>query len=149
MIPPTRINKPYQIVVDTNVLVAGLRSNRGASYKLLTILNDARWQVNISTTLIFEYEEILKRSSLELGLSFPDIDGIIRGICSISNQRQIFHVWRPTSTDPDDDFLIDLAVKAQAEFLVTYNQRNLQPAEKFGIKVVSPKQFLQFIGEIP
>jgi len=149
MIPPTRINKPYQIVVDTNVLVAGLRSNRGASYKLLTILNDARWQVNISTTLIFEYEEILKRSSLELGLSFPDIDAIIRGICSICNQRQIFYVWRPTSTDPDDDFLIDLAVKAQAEFLVTYNQRNLQPAEKFGIKVVSPKQFLQFIGEIP
>jgi putative PIN family toxin of toxin-antitoxin system len=149
MTPPTRINKPYQIVVDTNVLVAGLRSNRGASYKLLTILNDARWQVNISTTLIFEYEEILKRSSLELGLSFPDIDAIIRGICSISNQRQIFYVWRPTSTDPDDDFLIDLAVKAQAEFLVTYNQRNLQPAERFGIKVVSPKQFLQFIGEIP
>jgi len=149
MIPPTRINKPYQIVVDTNVLVAGLRSNRGASYKLLTILNDARWQVNISTTLIFEYEEILKRSSLELGLSFTDIDAIIRGICSISNQRQIFYVWRPTSTDPDDDFLIDLAVKAQAEFLVTYNQRNLQPAERFGIKVVSPKQFLQFIGEIP
>ena len=149
MIPPTRINKPYQIVVDTNVLVAGLRSNRGASYKLLTILNDARWQVNISTTLIFEYEEILKRSSLELGLSFPDIDAIIRGICSISNQRQIFYVWRPTSTDPDDDFLIDLAVKSQAEFLVTYNQRNLQPAERFGIKVVSPKQFLQFIGEIP
>jgi putative PIN family toxin of toxin-antitoxin system len=149
MIPPTRINKPYQIVVDTNVLVAGLRSNRGASYKLLTILNDARWQVNISTTLIFEYEEILKRSSLELGLSFPDIDAIIRGICSISNQRQIFYVWRPTSTDPDDDFLIDLAVKAQAEFLVNYNQINLQPAEKFGIKVVSPKPFLQFIGEIP
>lgn len=149
MTPPTRINKPYQIVIDTNVLVAGLRSNRGASYKLLTILNDARWQVNISTTLIFEYEEILKRSSLELGLSFPDIDAIIRGICSIYNQRQIFYVWRPTSTDPDDDFLIDLAVKAQAEFLVTYNQRNLQPAERFGIKVVSPKQFLQFIGEIP
>lgn len=149
MIPPNRINKPYQIVIDTNVLVAGLRSNRGASYKLLTILNDARWQVNISTTLIFEYEEILKRSSLELGLSFPDIDAIIRGICSISNQLQIFYVWRPTSTDPDDDFLIDLAVKAQAEFLVTYNQINLQPAERFGIKVVSPKQFLQFIGEIP
>lgn len=136
-------------MIDTNVLVAGLRSNRGASYKLLTILNDARWQVNISTTLIFEYEEILKRSSLELCLSFPDIDAIIRGICSISNQRQIFYVWRPSSTDPDHDFLINLAVKAQAEFLVTYNQRNLKSAERFGIKVVSPKQFLQFIGEIP
>ncbi len=53
--------KTYQIILDTNVLLAGLRSRRGASYKLLTILNDNRWQLNISTTLVFEYEEILKR----------------------------------------------------------------------------------------
>lgn len=52
--------KTYQIVLDTNVLFAGLRSQRGASYKLLTILNDIRWQLNISTALLFEYEEILK-----------------------------------------------------------------------------------------
>jgi len=55
------MTKPYQIVLDTNILLSGLRSNRGASYKLLTILNDKRWQLNISTTLVFEYEEILKR----------------------------------------------------------------------------------------
>lgn len=44
----------YQIVLDTNVLLTGLRSNRGASYKLLTILNDRRWQLNVSTTLVFQ-----------------------------------------------------------------------------------------------
>ncbi|MHC5609778.1 MAG: PIN domain-containing protein [Nostoc sp.] len=46
----------YQLVLDTNVLLSGLRSNCGASYKLLTILNDRRWQLNVSTTLVFEYE---------------------------------------------------------------------------------------------
>ena len=51
----------YQIVIDTNVILAGLRSKNGASYKLLSILNDKRFQINISATLIFEYEEILKR----------------------------------------------------------------------------------------
>ncbi|MDM9384171.1 PIN domain-containing protein [Chlorogloeopsis sp. ULAP01] len=51
---------PYQIVLDTNVLLAGLYSSRGASYKLLIMLNDSRWQLNISIALIFEYEEILK-----------------------------------------------------------------------------------------
>ncbi|MCI0554700.1 MAG: PIN domain-containing protein [Anaerolineae bacterium] len=45
---------PYQIVIDTNVMVAGLRSKRGASYKLLAMLKDERWQVNVSITLIFE-----------------------------------------------------------------------------------------------
>ncbi|AKE64225.1 Protein of unknown function DUF132 [Microcystis aeruginosa NIES-2549] len=52
---------PYQIVIDTNVILAGLLSNKGASYKLLTILNDQRFQINVSATLVFEYEEILKR----------------------------------------------------------------------------------------
>ena len=79
-------------MVDTNVLVAALRSNRGASYRLLTMLNDGRWQVNISTALIFEYEEVLKRENQQLGLSFREIDAIIRGICSIANQYEIFYV---------------------------------------------------------
>lgn len=52
---------PYQIVIDTNVILAGFLSNKGASYKLLTILNDQRFQINVSATLVFEYEEILKR----------------------------------------------------------------------------------------
>ncbi|NJO31135.1 MAG: PIN domain-containing protein [Richelia sp. SL_2_1] len=75
------MSKPYQIVLDTNVLLAGLRSNRGASYKLLTILNDSRWQLNISTALIFEYEEILKREKEQLTLTLSDIDSVIDAIC--------------------------------------------------------------------
>ena len=50
--------------------------------------------------------------------------------------------------DADDEFLIDLALKAQADFIITYNQRDLQPVERFGIQVVTPKQFLQIIGEV-
>jgi predicted nucleic acid-binding protein len=54
----------------------------------------------------------------------------------------------PLARDDDDDFLIDLAFKAQADFIITYNQKDLQPVERFGIRVVTPKQFLQIIGEI-
>ncbi len=100
------MTKPYQIVLDTNVLLSGLRSNRGASYKLLTILNDKRWQLNISTTLVFEYEEILKREKKHLGLSDEDIDNVIEAICRIANRCSIFYLWRPVARDPDDDFPI-------------------------------------------
>ena len=137
-----------QIIVDTNVLVAGLRSSRGASYKLLTMLNDERWQLNISTPLALEYEEVLKRESVSLGLSVEDIDDLVDGLCAIANKRNLFYSWRPMAKDADDDFIIDLAVESQADFIVTYNQRDLQPAEIFGIMVVSPKQFLQIVGEI-
>lgn len=134
--------------MDTNVLLAGLRSQRGASYKLLTMLNNKRWRLNVSTTLLFEYEQILKRESVQLGLSIEDIDNLIDGICAIANLRNIFYLWRPVANDPNDDFLIDLAVESQSDFIITYNQRDLQPAERFGIRVLSPKQFLQEIGEI-
>jgi putative PIN family toxin of toxin-antitoxin system len=139
---------PYQIVLDTNVLLAGLRSSRGASYKMLTILNDSRWQLNVSTALVFEYEEILKREKDQLDLTSEDIDNVIEGICAIANRCNIFYLWRPVARDPDDDFLIDLAVECQADFIITYNQKDLQAAEKFGIKVLTPKEFLQHVGEI-
>ncbi|MBW4513377.1 MAG: putative toxin-antitoxin system toxin component, PIN family [Scytonematopsis contorta HA4267-MV1] len=143
------MTKTYQLVLDTNVLLAGLRSSRGASYKLLTVLNDKRWQLNISTPLILEYEEILKREKYQLTLSNDEIDNVIDAICAIANQCNIFYLWRPVAKDPDDDFLIDLALECQADFIITYNQKDLQPAEKFGIKVVTPKEFLQQVGEIP
>ena len=54
---------PLQLVIDTNVLVAGLRSNRGAAFRLLSVLNDARWQINLSVALVLEYEEVLKREN--------------------------------------------------------------------------------------
>lgn len=139
---------PYQIVLDTNVLLAGLRSNRGASYKLLTLLNNQRWQLNVSTALIFEYEEVLKKERTQLGLSLDDINTIVSTICAIANCRTIFYLWRPTALDPDDDFLIDLAVECQADFIITYNKRDLRIAETFGIQLVTAKEFLQIAGEI-
>jgi predicted nucleic acid-binding protein len=57
-------------------------------------------------------------------------------------------MWRPLAKDEDDDFLIDLALKCQASFIISYNQRDLNPVEMFGISVVTPKQFLQILGEI-
>jgi putative PIN family toxin of toxin-antitoxin system len=139
---------PYQIVIDTNVMVAGLRSKRGASYKLLTMLKDERWQVNVSITLIFEYEEVLKRERASLGLSLTDIDEFLDGICAIANKRSIFYLWRPTASDPDDDFLVDLAVESQSDFIITFNKKDLREVEKFGIILLSPKEFLQKAGEI-
>ena len=138
----------YQIVIDTNVILAGLRSKNGASYKLLSRLNDKRFQINISATLIFEYEEILKREKQQIGLTNEEIDDIINGICYLANHHDIFYIWRPLAKDKDDDFLIDLALKCQAQFIISYNDKDLRPIEKFGVSILTPKEFLQLLGEI-
>lgn len=140
--------KPYQIVIDTNVILAGLRSDKGASYKLLTILNDNKFQVNISTTLIFEYEDVLKREYQNLRLDSEDIENVINTICLIANHHEIYYLWRPLSTDPNDDFIIDLALKAQCDFIITYNEKHLKNIRKLGINILKPQQFLNLLGEI-
>ena len=50
-----------KIVIDTNVLVAALRSRRGASFKLVSFLPNDKFSIAISVPLVFEYEDALKR----------------------------------------------------------------------------------------
>jgi putative PIN family toxin of toxin-antitoxin system len=143
------MSNPYQLIIDTNVLISGLRSNQGASYQLLTRLKDDRWQTNISVPLILEYETLLYREATVLQISSSTIDRILNDICAISNHHEIFYIWRPAVKDPNDDFLVDLAVKAQADYIITYNQKDLlSSATQFGFSIITPKDFLQLIGEL-
>ena len=64
----------YQVVIDTNVLVAALLSSRGASHRLLRLLGDHRWRMNVSVPLVFEYEQTLKRLCTRENLNNGDID---------------------------------------------------------------------------
>jgi putative PIN family toxin of toxin-antitoxin system len=132
------------IVIDTNVLLSAMYSNKGASYKLLSIIDSDKFTVNISTTLIYEYEEILK---LKSGLEIKYIDSILNYICAIAKKNKIFYLWRPKLKDSDDDFLLELAVKSNS-IIVTLNGKDFKPASEFNLKVMTPKEFLQYIGEI-
>ncbi len=63
-------------------------------------------------------------------------------------RRQIFYLWRPFLRDPGDDMVLELAVEAEAEFIVSHNLRDFAGAEQFGLRVVTPQSFLRRIGEI-
>ena len=140
---------PLQIVIDTNVLIAALRSRRGASFRLLSLLGlDSRFEINVSIPLVLEYEDVAKRPSLATGLSTEDIDAIIDYMCLIANKRQIFFLWRPFLPDPKDDMVLELAVEAECQYIVSHNKRDFQNVNKFGLEVLNPREFLTVIGEI-
>ncbi|MBC7795433.1 MAG: PIN domain-containing protein, partial [Pyrinomonadaceae bacterium] len=75
-------------------------------------------------------------------------DDVIDFICGNANLRDIFYLWRPALRDPKDDFILELAVESDCDFIVTYNIKDFEGIEKFGIKVITPAQFLSEIGEI-
>jgi putative PIN family toxin of toxin-antitoxin system len=142
------MNRLLQIILDTNILVAAFRSKRGAANLLLDKLKDSRWQANVSTALLLEYEDVLKRPAMNDFISEPDVDIFLDGFCSIAEFHDIFFLWRLLAKDPNDAFILELAVRADADFIITYNTKDFPAAADFGIKLATPKEFLQYVGEL-
>lgn len=134
-----------RVVIDTNVLIAGLRSATGASFQVLQRLGSQAFTPCVSVPLILEYEAVAKRQSRELGLSFGEIDDVLDYICSIAEPHSIFYLWRPFLADPRDDLVLELAVEAAATCIVTHNLRDFAGIEKFGLDAISPGAFLRRI----
>lgn len=137
------------IVLDTSVLIAGLRSAQGASYQILRRLGTGDFGVNVSVPLVLEYEAVAKRQARELGLTFADIDDVIDYVCSVADHRTIFYLWRPFLPDPTDDLVLELAVEAGAEYIVTHNLRDFAGVDQFGITPVKPGEFLRLLETVP
>lgn len=137
----------YHVVVDTNVVVSALRSKRGASYRLISLLGDSRWQPAISVALVLEYEAAGTRACESLGIPVSVAADIVDMLCAVGRQSPIYYRWRPVLRDPGDDFLLELAVAARCHFIVTHNKRDFEAAEQFGIRCVTPREFLEIIEE--
>ena len=137
--------KPLQIVVDTSVVIAGMRSKSGVSNAFLRLLNNSRVKFHISNALLFEYEEVLRREQAALCLTDQDIDDVLDGFCTMGQKHYRPFSWRPVSRDPDDDFVVELALSARVDYLVTYNLRDLHFVEQYGIKVMTPQQVLEIL----
>lgn len=137
-----------QIILDTNILVAAFRSKRGAANLLLDKLNDSRWQVNVSTALLLEYEDVLKRAEMNDFVSESDVDVFLDGLCAIAEHQDIFYLWRLLAKDPNDAFILELAIRVNANFIITYNKKDFPAAENFGVKLATPKEFLQSVGDL-
>ncbi len=138
-----------QIVVDTNVIVTALRSQHGASYRLLLLVGTGQFEINLSVPLVLEYEEVAKRQAEEIGLSLQAIDDIIDYLCSVAGRHSIHYLWRPLLADSKDDMILELAVASQCTYIVTYNERHFRGAEQFGIRVITPQELLEKIGALP
>ena len=135
-----------ELVMDTNVLVSALRSRQGASYKLVGLIGTGVFRLNISVALALEYEEVLKRADLIPGLTEGDVDGLLDYLFQSSNLIPSVYAMRPSLSDPDDEFVLDLAAQCGATIL-SYNKRDFVEAARRGVGVLTPTAFLNFLGQ--
>ena len=139
-----------KIVIDTNVLITALRSRMGAAFILLSLVGRSeKFEINLSVPLVMEYEDVATRPGMLPLLSREDIEVVLDYLCGNGDQRTIFFLWRPFLRDPKDDMVLELAVEAQCDYIITFNQKDFVGVGQFGIEALTPYQFLQRIGELP
>lgn len=129
------------VVLDTNVLVSALRSNQGASFRILELLGRAApFQPVISVPLLLEYEMVLRRLKRLTG---EDVDRVLDFLCLIGDHREIYYLWRPVLKDPKDEMVLEVAVSGNAEVIVTHNVSDFAGVkDQFGIDPMRPGEFL-------
>lgn len=135
-----------KVVLDTNVLVAAVRSRNGASYKLLSLLGKGLYQPCISVPLVFEYEDVLRRENAAYPLSEREIDDFLDYLCSVAERRSVFFLWRPMLRDPEDDFILELAVESGSNYIITHNVKDFQGCRRLGVEAITPRQLLEELG---
>jgi putative PIN family toxin of toxin-antitoxin system len=137
-----------RVGLDTNVLVSALRSRKGSSFKVVSLIDKGLFQLSISVPLVLEYESAVKRISKLVGLKYSDIDDIVDYICQVAEHRDIYYLWRPFLKDPKDDMVLEVAVESESDYIVTHNVRDFAGIEQFGLETITPRQLLERIGEI-
>lgn len=132
-----------KVILDTNVLYAGLYSSLGASYQILRAIEQNRIRLVLSTTLVFEYEDVMKRDPSILNLTEFQIDVLLDDLCHRSDHQTIHFLWRPCLSDPKDDHILELAVASETQQIITHNVRDFKNADEFGVQIRTPSQLLE------
>ncbi len=130
-----------RVVLDTDVMVAAFRSDRGASRQLLLGALDGAFVMPVSVPLMLEYEAVLTRPEhlAEAGVTAADVNTVLDALAAVIEPVHFRFLWRPMLGDPADEMVLETAVNGRADRLITFNVRHLrQAAREFGIVALPP-----------
>jgi putative PIN family toxin of toxin-antitoxin system len=134
------------VALDTDVLVAALRSPTGASRELIRRLGIGEFFAVASVGMFLEYEAVLKRPEhlTAARLTEEEIDIFLDGLAKMIQPVTPYFLWRPQLRDPNDEMILEAAVNGRAERIITFNRKHFLPAAQgFGIQILLPAEFLR------
>ena len=134
--------------MDTNVVEAAFRSDSGASNRLLRHANDGSVKLLCSTALFLEYEAVLGRLSIRqaTGHTLEEVQDVMNAIAEIAEPDDVPLKTRPSLHDADDEMVLEVALNGEADFIVTHNARDFEPAQALGVEVTTPGEIVRSLN---
>ncbi len=132
-----------KIVQDSNIIYAGLYSDKGASYQILKDARNDKINPVLTVSLYEEYSDILRRPPLSNVIAENEIKGFLDFFCKKAYLQDIFFLWRLFLKDPKDDMVLEAAVASQSEIIITHNIKDFEGIERFGIEAMLPGYYLK------
>jgi putative PIN family toxin of toxin-antitoxin system len=135
-----------RVVLDTSVVVAGLRSRLGAANAVLRLIDNKRLVMLATPPLFLEYEEVLLRAEQRLvhGLTAAEVGQFLAELAALVEPVDLHFRWRPQSPDSNDEMVLEAAINGRAGALVTYNVEDFrEPCRRFGLPVLTPAEVLR------
>ncbi|MFQ5675417.1 MAG: putative toxin-antitoxin system toxin component, PIN family [bacterium] len=141
------MEKTPLVVLDTNVLVAGLcRREDSLSFKILQNIQKEIIPLALTPKLYLEYESVLTRENILslINASIEEVHLVLDALVAIAHKSDVHYLWRPNLPDETDNFVLEIAV-ATGAIVVTKNSRDFQSGElKFPeLIIMTPKQFCE------
>lgn len=129
-----------KVVLDTDVMVAAIRSRKGKSRQWLKAALRKEVRIILSVPLVLQYEEVLTRPHhlKATGGTSAHVNTLLDALCAVSMPVEVSFLWRPMLRDPNDEMVLEAAIHGQADALLTFNERDYQGAERFGMRIIRP-----------
>ncbi len=135
--------------MDTDTIVAAMRSNQGAAFALIQAAREKKVVFTASVPLCIEYESVCHRPEHRLAaeLSVAEVGIFLDTIMELIEPTEIFFLWRPQLRDPGDELVLEAAISSQTSAIVTFNVRDYLPAAQlFNLEILTPAEAFRRIA---
>lgn len=135
-----------KFVLDTDVVVAAMRSPAGTSAAILLAALEGRVALAANVALMIEYEAVCTRAKKRkaAGLSGAAVRVYLDGLAARMEPVETHFLWRPQLRDPNDEMVLEAAVNGRAAAIVTFNTRDFGEAPAaFRVALMLPRDALQ------